>query len=185
MIRIQLSPDTRAEVERRRRLPKTAAPIRARCQMLLLSAEGWSPPRIAAHLAYHPHTVRAVLRRFQARGVAGLPPDPPGPPPDAARREQVTTALGRLLDTERTWTAAQVAAALREQGLALSTRQTRKYRTRMRARWRRTVRTLHHKQDPQRVAPATHTLAHLKRGRRRAASPWPMSMRAASPPACR
>jgi transposase len=185
MIRIQLDPDARAEVERLRRSPKTPAPIRARCQLLLLSADGWSPPRIAAHLAYHPHTVRAVLRRFQAQGVAGLTPDPPGPPPDTARREQVTAALGRLLAEERTWTAAQLAAALREQGIALSTRQTRKYLARMGARWRRTVRTLHHKQDPKRVATATHTLTYLKKGRPRAASAWPTSTRAASPPASR
>src|SRR6476661_3269566 len=178
MIRVQLSAEIRADVERLRRTAPTPAPIRARCQMLLLSATGWSPPRIAAHLAYHPHTVRAVLRRFQTQGLAGLTPDPPGPPPDTARREQVTAALSRLLAQERTWTAAQLAEGLRGEGIVLSTRPTRKYLARMGARWRRTVRRLHHKQDPRRVATARHTLTYLKKGRPRAASAWLSSMSA-------
>jgi transposase len=185
MLHITLTSDDRATLDRLRHHPKTAVVVRARCQMLLLSADGWSPPRIAAHLSYHPHTVRAVLRRFQARGVAGLTPDLPGPPPDAARREQVTAALDRLLDQERTWTAAQLAAALGEQGIALSTRQTRKYLGRMGARWRRTVRTLAHKQDPAKVETAKLTLAALKKGRPRTASASPISTSAASRPASR
>jgi len=185
MLHITLAFEDRAALDRVRHAGQTPAVVRVRCQMLLLSADGWSPPRIAAHLAYHPHTVRAVLRRFQERGVAGLTPDPPGPPPDTGRREQVTAALGQLLDQDRTWTAAQLAAALAEQGIALSTRQTRKYLVRIGARWRRTVRTLRHKQDPTRVARARQTLGALKKGRRPAASRWPTPTSAASPPACR
>jgi transposase len=185
MLHITLCAEDRVALERLRHQAKTPVVVRARCQMLLLSADGWSPPRIATHLSYHPHTVRAVLRRFQERGVAGLTPDQPGPPPDTARREQVTAVLDRLLDQERTWTAAQLAAALGEQGIGLSTRQTRKYLGRMGATWRRTVRTLAHKQDPERVARAEQTLAALKKGHRKTASASPSSMRSASRPASR
>jgi len=183
MIRIALTSDQRGEVERVRRAAKTAAVVRVRCQMVLLSADGWSPPRIATHLAYHQHTVRAVLRRFQAAGVAGLTPDPPGPAPDTTRREQVTAALDRLLDQPRTWTAAQLATALGAEGITLSTRQTRKYLGRMQARWRRTVRSLKHKQKPERVAKAEQTLGALKKGRKQAASPLPSGMSVALHPA--
>ncbi|SRR5579885_3322532 len=183
MLHISLTAEDRGTVERLRRAATTAAPIRARCQMLLLSADGWSPPRIATHLAYHPHTVRAVLRRFQDRGVAGLTPDAPGPPPDTARREQVRAALAGLLEQERTWTAAQLAAALGDQGIALSVRQTRRYLGRLGARWRRVQRTLAHKQDPARVATAVQTLDALKKGRPRTASASSISMNAASAPA--
>jgi putative transposase len=183
MLSITLTSDDRLALERLRHAAKTPVAVRARCQMLLLSADGWSPPRIAAHLAYHPHTVRAVLRRFQERGVRGLTPDLPGPPPDATRREQVTGALDRLLDQERTWTAAQLAAALGEEGIVLSTRQTRRYLGLLGAKWLRTVRTLRHKQDPDRVQTATQTLAALKKGPARIASRSPSSMSAASPPA--
>ncbi|HZU75649.1 MAG TPA: helix-turn-helix domain-containing protein [Dehalococcoidia bacterium] len=178
-----MTSEDRTAVERLRRAATTAGPIRVRCQILPLSDAGWSPPRIATHLAYHPHTVRAVLRRFQARGVAGLTPDAPGPPPDTTRRQQVTDALGRLLGQERTWTAAQLAAALGEQGIALSVRQTRRYLGRMGARWRRVQRTLAHKQDPARVAIATQTLDALKKGRPKTASRSSTSMSAASVPA--
>ena len=163
MLHITLTPADRTALDRLRHHPKTPVVVRVRCQMLLLSADGWSPPRIAAHLAYHPHTVRALLRRFAERGLAGVHPDPPGPPPDTGRRTQMLAALDRLLDQDRTWTAAQLAAALNEQGLALSTRQTRRYLGQLGARWRRTVRTLRHKQDPVRVARAQRTLSALKK----------------------
>jgi len=180
MLHVTLTSDDRAKLDRLRRSTQTPVRMRARCQMLRLSAEGWSPPRIAAHLAYHPHTVRAVLRRFEERGVAGLGPDAPGPPPNTTRREQVTAALDRLLDQDRTWTAAQLADALGKEGIALSTRQTRKYLGRMGARWLRTVRTLAHKQDPVKVARAEQTLGALKKGPTQAASRSRSSMSVAS-----
>ena len=185
MLHITLSADDRAALDRLRHGTQTPIAVRARCQMLLLSAEGWSPPKIARHLAYHPHTVRAVLRRFQERGVTGLAPDLPGPPPDTARRQQVTAALDRLLDQQRTWTAAQLAAALGEEGIALSTRQTRTYLGHMGAQWRRTVRTLAHKQDSEKVARAVQALTALKKGPRTIASALPSSTSVASPPVSR
>jgi transposase len=122
MIRVQLTLKIRGDVERLRRAAATPVPVRARCPLVLLSADGWSAPCIAANLAYHPHTVRAVLRRSTERGLPGLTPNAPGPLPDTARRAQVTTALDRLLATDPAWTAAQLAAALGEAGIALSTR---------------------------------------------------------------
>jgi len=183
MLHLTLSSEGRTALERLRHNSKTTTAVRARCQMLLLSADGWSPPRIAAHLVFNPHTVRAVLRRFQERGMAGLVRDPPGPAPNLGRRAQIIAALDRLLAQERTWTAAQLAAALGEQGIALSTRQTRRYLGGMGARWRRTVRTLAHKQDPVRVGRAEQALDALKKGPRQTASRSASSTNAASLPA--
>lgn len=185
MLRITLTPDERGAVDGERRAAKTAAVVRVRCRMVLLAADGWSPPRIARHLGYHPHTVRAALRRFQERGLTGLAPDAPGPPPDTSRRAQVEAALNELLDQERTWTAAQLTAAVREQGIVLSVRQVRRYLVRLRARWRRTVRTLKHKQDPVKAARAQQTLGALKRGRQPAASRSLSLTSVALPPASR
>jgi transposase len=130
---------------------------------VLLSDAGWSAPRIASHLGCHAVTLRAVLKRFREAG-ASLRRGRPGPPPDPTRRAQVTAARDELLGQDRTWTAAQLATALAAYDIALSTRQTRKYLGRMGARWRRTARTLRHKQDPDRVAPAATALADLKKG---------------------
>src|SRR5215210_7168761 len=139
MLRLRLTTEERAAVQALRRDPTLAPAERDRVEMVCLADAGWGAPRIAAHLGYNPVTVRRLLKRFPDAGVAGLRRRPPGPPPDAARREQVEAALGTLLDQDRTWTAAQLAAALGDAGIRLSARQTRKYLGRI-AAWRRTVR---------------------------------------------
>ena len=88
---------------------------------------GWGAPAIAAHLGRNPVTVRRLLRRSPEAGVAGLRRTVTGLRPDTARSEQVGAALARLVDRGRTWTAAQLAEALAEEGIALSARQTCRY----------------------------------------------------------
>ena len=97
----------------------------------------------------------------------------------------MASALDRLLDQDRTWTAAQLAQALRKEGLALSTRQTRKYLVAMGARWRRVQRTVRHRQDPAAVARAERVLGSLKKRPPPAGSPSATSTSAGSPPASR
>src|SRR5688500_11595959 len=111
MIRIQLDDATRTQLQalRRRGLPAQA---RDRLEMALLSAAGWSPPRIADHLGYYPQTVRKVLHDFRRRGPDAFTPRKTGPAPDAARRERVTGLLRDLLGQDRTWASAQLAEAL-------------------------------------------------------------------------
>lgn len=185
MINLTLTPEQRDAVQALRH-DRTLRPAeRDRVEMVLLSAAGWSPPRISRHLGCHPATVRQTLKRFATDGAAALRWRQPGPPKDAARRQQVCGALDRLLDADRTWTAAQLAEALRAEGITLSTRQTRKYLKLLGARWRRTVPTLKHKQDPTRVAQAGRVLANLKKSPPPARSAWRTSTSAASAPASR
>lgn len=164
MLRVQLTDDERAAIQALRRDASLHPRERDWVEMLLLADAGWSPPRIAVHLQCHPKTVRLTIRRFQTAGVAGLRRHPPGPAPNAARRQQVEQTLDALLIQDRTWTARQLAAALVDHDIHLSVRQTRKYLTRL-ARWRRTVRSLRHQQDPARVARARMQLATLKKRR--------------------
>ncbi len=185
MLRIILTPDQRAAAQAARRDPTRNPLERDRVAMVLLSADGWRPPAIAQHLDYHAATVRHALKAYQAQGLAGLWHQRPGPPPDTARRVQVTAALDRLLDEPRTWTAAQLAQALRLEGIRLSTRQTRRYLQGMGAKWRRTVRSLRHKQNPAKVARAKRVLAMLGKGRPRGCSSASTSMSAASAPVSR
>jgi transposase len=185
MIRLDLTETERAAVQALRRDRDLAPAERDRVEMVLLSDAGWPPPRIAAHLGYCAATVRTVLKRFAAAGADGLRRGRPGPPKDEARRAQVAAALDRLLDQDRTWTAAQLAAALGADGIALSTRQTRKYLVAMGARWRRVQRTLRHKQDPAAVERAERVLGSLKKRPPPEASPSGTSTSAASPPASR
>ncbi len=162
MIRIQLTIEGRDEVTLLRRDPSLSPSERDRVEMVLLSEQGWSVPQIASHLDYCLATVRRLFRQFTNEGLVALRHKPPGPRKDTVRTHQVQTALTALLSQERTWTAAQLAHALREHDIHLSARQVRRY-LRGIASWRRTVRTLKHKQDPEKLARAQKTLATLKK----------------------
>jgi len=162
MLRTSLSDFQRIELQALRRsdLPAVA---RDRLEMVLMSAAGWSPPNIAAHLGRHPHTVRAALKGFAARGTAAFYPDAPGPDPDHARRAAVTGKLADLLGQDRTWTARQLADAL---GVGIGHRQTRRYLGLLKAGYRRTAQTVGHKQDPAKVERAGRVLDGVKKKRR-------------------
>jgi len=168
MLRTQLSDASRDELQRLRRQPRLATRVRDRIEMVLLSAAGWSPPRIAGHLRYCPQTVRVVLQDYRDRGVAALSPRRTGPAPDNARRQQVADRLRQLLAQERTWTAPQLAAALAGHDIRLSARQVRRYLQLLGAGYHRTVATLEHKQDPAKAAHAGRVLDGLKKKRPRA-----------------
>jgi hypothetical protein len=128
----------------------------------MLSAAGWSPPRIGQHLGRHPHTVRAALKGFAARGAQALYPDKPGPEPDHARRAKVTDQLAQLLGQDRTWTSRQLAEALGPD-LGTGHRQIRRYLALLKAGYRRTAQTVGLKQDPQKVERAGRVLGGLKK----------------------
>ncbi len=162
MIYVQLTPERRDAVMSLRRDPTLSPPERDRVEMVLLSEQGWSVPEIASHLSYCLATVRRVFKQFSEEGVGVLRHKPPGPPKDAVRTQQVKTALITLLSQERTWNATQLAHALQEQDIHLSVRQVRRY-LRGIASWRRTARTLKHKQDPEKLIRAQKTLATLKK----------------------
>jgi len=168
MLHVTLTSAQRDAVEALRRDPSLRPAERDRVEMVLLSASGCSVPCIAAHFACCSATVRRLVHRFTPDNLRSLRRQPPGPAPDWAHRQQIGQALDRLLAQERTWTAAQLAQALAADGLRLSARQVRRYLQLGHARWRRTVRSLHHKQDPARVAAAKAELVALKRGLRRA-----------------
>jgi transposase len=167
MLRITLASDQRAAVETLRRDPTLTPAERDRVEMLLLAGAGWTVPQIAVHFACCHATVRRLLHRFAADGIAALRRQHPGPAPDSHRRQQIHSAVERRLVQDRTWTAAQLASALHADDIHLSARQLRRY-LRQIARWRRVTRSLHHKQDPIRVVQAKEELAELKRGQQRA-----------------
>jgi transposase len=185
MRRTTLTDEQRAALQQARHDATLCPHERDRVEMILLSASGWSPPQIAAHFGCTAKPVRSVLDRYGEVGLGAIQRKRPGPPPDSARRSQVTTALVTLLAEPRTWSAGQLAVALGEQDIQLGKRQTRRYLRTLKAGWRRTQRSLRHKQNPTRVANAKHTLGALKRGRMQASSRSPTSMSAASVPASR
>ena len=167
MLRLTLTPDERAAVETLRRDPTLSPAERDRVEMLLLSAAGWTVAQIAAHFGCCLATVRRRLHGFRGVGLAAVRRQHPGPSPNLAYRSRITAALERHLAEDRTWTAAQLADVLHADDIHLSARQLRRYLPQV-AGWRRVARSLHHKQDPVRVAVAKEELAELKKGHKRA-----------------
>jgi transposase len=166
MLHTSLSDSQRSELQALRRTDLSAV-SRDRLEMVLMSAAGWSAPKIAEHLGRHPHTVRAAIKGFAARGTAAFYPDAPGPDPDHDRRAIVTGKLSELLGQDRTWTARQLADALGPD-IGIGHRQTRRYLALLKAGYRRTAQTVGHKQDPNEVQRARHTVDSLKKKLRRA-----------------
>jgi putative transposase len=166
MIHTLLTEVQRTELHALRRtdLPAVA---RDRLEMVLMSAAGWSPPRIGQHLGRHPHTVRAALKAYAAQGTQAFFPDTPGPDPDHDRRAKVTGRLSALLGQDRTWTSRQLAEALGPD-IGIGHRQTRRYLALLKAGYRRSAQTVGHKQDPQKVERAVRVLDGLKKKSRRA-----------------
>jgi transposase len=155
MYRVALTDAQRAELHRRAHLPKIKPRTRDRLEMIRLSAAGWSPPQIAAHLQISDKRVRHYLKAFLASGFDALPDrhhpgmaSPLTPAIEAALRQE-------LLKDERTWTAAQLADWVEEQfGVRLTPDALTRRLKRARIAWKRTSRSVKHKQQPEAVAAA-------------------------------
>src|SRR5262245_52070740 len=81
LLRVTLTPAAQAELDRRYHTTRDAE-TRTRYQMVLLSAQGLAPSRIAGLVRCSPDTVRRVLNRYQAGGPDAVPHRPhPGQPP--------------------------------------------------------------------------------------------------------
>ena len=185
MIRITLTDPERTAVQALRR-DRDAAPARA-------GPRGNGPALRDRSDSPRDSRPSRVLRRHRAHGAQAVHPNrshqltPPAP--RAAERSRSCRAgpdgHNRRLDEARTWTAKQLAHALQEEGIRLSTRQTRKYLKRLGANWRRTTRSLTHKQHPAQVEQAKRKLAHLEKRGPRATSNSLTSTSVALAPASR
>lgn len=132
------------------------ADVRSRCQMILLSNAGLSPPQIAQQVRFSRRTVTRIIQRYEAEGIQGLMTKP-----RSGRPSKVTTAykdqlLQAVAQPPRelglpfsNWTTANLAEYLREPtGIALSARQVENILKANDWRLRRPVRTVKHKQNP-------------------------------------
>jgi transposase len=80
-LRVTLDPVAQAELERRYQTTRDAE-TRTRYQIVLLCAQGHTPPQIARLTRRSPDTVRRVLNRYLAQGPDAVPHRPhPGQPP--------------------------------------------------------------------------------------------------------
>jgi putative transposase len=172
IIRVSLSLEQRAELNRRARQPSVAPRLRDRLEMVRLSDLGLTIPQIAAHLDLHQHTVRKYLKAFLADGFAALPDRPiPGRP--STLTPQHLAALGELLDHAatigQTWTIPHLCTWLEhEHGVRISARQMHRRLRHQRFRWKRTKPDLgHQRPDPTLQRQATADLEGFQSSRDR------------------
>ncbi len=170
-IRLTLDAELRAELDRRLRQRTTERRAHERLQMIRAVAEGATIPQAAAVLGHHPQTVRKCVKRFAAAGFAGLADRPrAGRPPRVSEADLL--ALEHRLDEDaitgaRTWTLGQAAGWLaEEQAVTISPDRLGVLLERRDFRWKRTKRSLAHKQgDGRRQAEAAADLALWRFGR--------------------
>ena len=168
MYRVTLTDAQRDELHRRAHAPGVAPRTRDRLEMVRLSAAGWSPPQIAVHLQISEQRVRHYLKAFLAGGFDALPDRPhPGmaSPLSPVMEEAIRQELRK---DERTWTAPQLAEwVATECGVRLTPDALARRLKRARIAWKRTSRSLRHKQKPEEVAAKKEErAAQDKRGRR-------------------
>ncbi len=165
MYRVHLTEAQRAELQRRAHAPGIAPRTRDRMEMVRLAAAGFSIPKIAGLLLISEPRVRYWIKRFRDGGFDALP-DQPHLGQQSSLTPTILTALKAEMEKgERTWNARQIAAWIAEQhGVRLSLRQLARRLKGAGLSYKRTYRTLKHKQDPDQVATKQEDLQTLEKG---------------------
>jgi transposase len=167
MYRITLTDDQLHELNQRAHHPGVAPRTRDRLEMVRLCHIGWSIPRIAVHLGQHEQTVRRWIKAYLQSGFEALVAKPPPGLKSVLTPALLEQVRAHLLKSHRTWTASQLAAWLeQEHHLHLSADRLRFHLKRARIRYKRTGRSLKHKQDRVAVEAAQVSLTLLKGGRK-------------------
>lgn len=167
VIRLELTPAERADLDRRLRARTIERREYERLRMVEAVADGATIPQAARALGVHEQTARKYVGRFRAEGFAGLADRPRGGRP-ARLTETDLAAVEARLDEDaatgaRTWTLAQLAAwVATERGVAVTPGHLGERLRRRDFRWKRTKRSTAHKQsDPDRQEDAAADLALL------------------------
>lgn len=168
MYRITLTDEQISELNRRCRDSGTRPRTRDRLEMLRLAHSGWSIPAIAQHFRMTESRVRHWIKAFLGGGFGALESKKsPGPP-----RKLTEPILRRLKEQVsqdgRTWTAPQVIDWLQEQyGIGVNRTWLCEVMNQNGLSYKRTTRTVRHKQTPEQVAQKKADLETLKKGQKR------------------
>ena len=182
MHRVELTPEQAEDLVRRTRADGVKPRTRDRLEMVRLCAAGFRVSVIAPLLRMHPARVRFWLRRYRAGGFDALHDQPHPGRPGSLTSAHLAALREEFARANRTWTARQIAAWLAEQhGVRLHPDHLATLLRRARLSYKRTERSLAHKQDPVAVAAAETALAELEKGgpaSARSRAPRPSRLRA-------
>ena len=115
MLRITLNASELQELERRLKRAKSQSTlIYLDLKIIEFSHQGKSVPQIGNLLGLHPHTVRTIIKKFQANGFEGLKRKPRGKPEEKLKaygREywedilsQPPSSFEKLASPDQNWT---------------------------------------------------------------------------------
>lgn len=167
MYHVTLTTEQAAELTRRRRDPRAKPRVRERLEMVRLSDKGWSIPQIAQHLELTQSRVRHWIKQFLGGGFDDLA-DRKGVGPKRRLTKEILEGLGQAVGQDgRTWTAAQVNDWLLEHhGFTMNRRYLSEVLGNNGLSYKRTTRTIRHKQKPEQVADREADLETLKKGQK-------------------
>jgi transposase len=166
MYRVQLTDAQRDELQRRAHAPGVLPRTRDRLEMVRLADAGCSVPEIARLLRISEQRVRFYIKRFLTGGFDALP-DRPHPGQQSALTPAMEQAICQeLRQNERTWTASQLTDWVAERfGVRFTPDHLSRRLKRAGIRYKRTSRSVKHKQDPAAVEAAQAQMAEQeKRG---------------------
>lgn len=165
MIRVVLTEVQVGELTHVRRDAKTRPRTRDRLEMVRLANLGWTIPRIAQHFEMTESRIRHWIKAFLSDGFDGLK-DRGGVGPKRRLTPLLVEQIRILTSTDgRTWTTVQINEWLLEQhGFTMNRRYLAEALNKNGLRYKRTTRTLQHKQDPEKVADRKADLETLKKG---------------------
>jgi transposase len=168
MYRVSLTSEQFAELNRLCHNKNTKPKTRTRLEMVRLSHAGWTIPQIARHFDITESRARHWIKAFLTEGFEGLvSKQSPGPP--AKLTPTILDALKQTLEqTDRTWTAVQIQEwFLEHHNLTVNRTWLSEVLSRNGLSYKRTTRTVRHKQNPEQVAVRKADLETLKKGQRR------------------
>jgi transposase len=160
MNRVHTLSDDEVEVLEQLHRKTNDADVRSRCDMILLSNDGLSPPQIAKRVRFSRSTVVRFIQRYETEGRQGLYTKPRSGRPRRVTPEYEAKLLAAVEEEPRSlglpfsnWTTANLASYMAQQtAIVMSPRQVEHYLKVHDWRLRRPVRTVKHKQDPDLVA---------------------------------
>jgi transposase len=132
------------------------ADLRSRCDMVLWSNDGLSPPQIAGLVRLSRDTVARYIKRYEAEGLAGLFSRPRSGRPRRATPDYEAQLIEAVKQEPRSvglpfsnWTTTNLADYMAQQtGIKMTARQVEDCLKAHGWRLRRPVRTVKHRQDP-------------------------------------
>lgn len=165
MYRAKLTDEQRLELHRRAHQRDIAPSLRDRLEMIRLSDAGWSIPKIAVHLHQHEQTVRRWIKAFMSGGFDALSDKARGGKTSLLTPTMLDAVVCQVRASPQTWSASQIADWIAEQHqVRVSIGRLRVHLRRAQLSYKRTSRTLKHKQQAEDVAAKQATIETLKKG---------------------